>query len=203
MYTSGFICDTQAALHAWIIVACIYQYVFFCSRRIPGKIDNSFVPVVLSMTKSNLGCSWLGGSIIHAFINIYKVTLGSFDRSHTLVPNCSPLILSNLFCVIWGVCVAVRSAVAMACPKDFPPIFIQNDNIKWKYFPRYWPFVRGIHRSPVNSPHKGQWRGTLIFSLICTWTNGWVNNRDAGDLRRHRTLYDVIVKTSWILSIIG
>ena len=34
-------------------------------------------------------------------------------------------------------------------------------------FPRYWSFVRGIHRSPVNSPHKGQWRGTLMFSLIC------------------------------------
>ena len=30
-----------------------------------------------------------------------------------------------------------------------------DDVIKWKHFPRYWPFVRGIHRSPVNSPHKG------------------------------------------------
>ena len=36
-----------------------------------------------------------------------------------------------------------------------------DDVIKWKHFPRYWPFVRGIHRSPVNSPHKGQWRGTF------------------------------------------
>ena len=34
----------------------------------------------------------------------------------------------------------------------------------------YWPFVRGIHRSSVNSPHKCQWRGALIFSLICAWT---------------------------------
>ena len=47
--------------------------------------------------------------------------------------------------------------------------------------PHYWPFVRGIHRSPVNSPHRGQWRGALVFSLICAWTNGWVNSRDAGD----------------------
>ena len=46
-----------------------------------------------------------------------------------------------------------------------------------------------------NSPHKGQWRGTLMFSLICAWTNGWVNNRDAGDLRRHRDPYDVTVMT--------
>ena len=38
-----------------------------------------------------------------------------------------------------------------------------DDVIKWKYFPRYWPFVRGIHRSPVNSPHKGQRGGALMF----------------------------------------
>ena len=46
---------------------------------------------------------------------------------------------------------------------------------------------------PVNSPHRGQWRGALMFSLICVWLNGWVNNREAGDLRRHRGHYDVIV----------
>ena len=60
-------------------------------------------------------------------------------------------------------------------------------------FPRYWPFVWGIHRSPVNSPHKVQWRGALMFSLICAWINGWVNSREAGDLRPHRTHYDVTV----------
>ena len=46
---------------------------------------------------------------------------------------------------------------------------------------------------PVNSPHKGQWRGALMFTLICARINGWVNNREAGDLRRHRCHYDVIV----------
>ena len=71
--------------------------------------------------------------------------------------------------------------------------YIHDDVIKWKHFPRYWPFVRGVHRSPVNSPHKGQWRGALMFSLICARMNGWVNNGEAGDLRRHRTHYDVIV----------
>ena len=71
-----------------------------------------------------------------------------------------------------------------------------DDVIKWKQFPRYWPFVRGIHRSPVNSPHKGQWRGVLMFSLICARINGWVNNREAGDLRRYRCHYDVIVMSS-------
>ena len=61
------------------------------------------------------------------------------------------------------------------------------------HFPRYGPFVRGIHRSPVNSPHKGQWHVALVFSLICIWTNSWVNNWDVGDLRHHHTHYDVIV----------
>ena len=66
-----------------------------------------------------------------------------------------------------------------------------DDVIKWKHFPRYWPFVRETHRSPVNSPHKGQWRGALMSSLICASMNDWVNNREAGDLRRHRTHFDV------------
>ena len=74
-----------------------------------------------------------------------------------------------------------------------PVIPIHDDVIKWKHFPRYWPFVRGIHRWPVNSPHKGQWRGDLMFSLICAWINDWVNNREAGDLRRHLAHYDVTV----------
>ena len=69
--------------------------------------------------------------------------------------------------------------------------------IKWKYFPRYWAFVRGIHLSPVNSPHKGQWRGALIVSLICVWTNDWIHNRYAGDLRHHRTYYRVTGMWLW------
>ena len=70
---------------------------------------------------------------------------------------------------------------------------LHDDVVKWKYFPRYWPFVRIIHRSPVNYPHKGQWRGVLMFSLICAWINGRVNNGEADDLRPHRSLYDVTV----------
>ena len=58
-----------------------------------------------------------------------------------------------------------------------------DDVIKWKHYPRYWPFARGIHRYPLNSPRKGHWRGAFMFSLIFAWTNGWVNTRNAGDLR--------------------
>ena len=64
-----------------------------------------------------------------------------------------------------------------------------DDVIKWKHF-------------PVNSPHKGQWRGALMLSFTCVWINGWVNNREAGDLRRHRAHYDVIVMNYKITYII-
>ena len=87
---------------------------------------------------------------------------------------------------------------------------VQRPMMTLSNFPRYWPFMRGIHRSPVDCHHKGQWRGALMFSLICSWTNGWANNRDAGDLRRHHAYYDVTLNTSsthlspwWMPSLFG
>ena len=60
--------------------------------------------------------------------------------------------------------------------------------------------MQGIHRSPVNSPHRVQWRRALMFTLIFAWTNNWVNNRDAGDLRHDRAHYDVTVMVrDWAL----
>ena len=72
-----------------------------------------------------------------------------------------------------------------------------DDFIKWKHFSRYWTFVCGIH-GPVNSPHRGQLRGALIFSLI--WTKGWVNNRDVGDLTHCVHNHVIIMKrhSIWI-----
>ena len=56
------------------------------------------------------------------------------------------------------------------------------------------PLWREFAGRPGNPrTHKGQWRGALIFSLICAWINGWVNNRETDDLRRHRAHYDVIL----------
>ena len=68
-----------------------------------------------------------------------------------------------------------------------------DDVIKWKLFPRYWPFARWIHRSPVNSPHKGQGHGALMFSLIWAWMNkplskqlwGWWFETPSRSLWRH------------------
>ena len=75
-----------------------------------------------------------------------------------------------------------------------------DDVIKWNHVLCYWPFVGGIHRASVSSPHKGQWRGALMISLICAWTNGYENNQDTGDLRRHRAHYGVTEMTILTLS---
>ena len=65
-----------------------------------------------------------------------------------------------------------------------------DDVIKWKQFPRYCPFVQGIHRSPVDSPHKGivTWTFDVLLSVRTNcWTKTWL----AGNLTRrggHLTL---------------
>ena len=67
-----------------------------------------------------------------------------------------------------------------------------DDVIKWKHFPRYWSFVREIHRSPLNSAHKSQWGGFLMFSLICALNKhlskhswGWWFKTPSRSLWRH------------------
>ena len=103
-----------------------------------------------------------------------------------LLSHCSPL--GKLGSYPWNL--PVPDQQVMVSGSDLTKCQCTHDDVsKWNYFPRYWP----IHRSPVNSPHKGQWRGALIFSLICAWINGWVNNRKAGALRHYRAHYDVTV----------
>ena len=98
--------------------------------------------------------------------------------------------------ITWTITDVCRIYTPSSC--TFCVYCYHDDVIKWKYFLRYWPFVRGIHRSPVNSSHKGQWRGAFMFSLICARLNGWVNNCEAGDLRRICSHYDVTVMLSGI-----
>ena len=102
---------------------------------------------------------------------------------------------------IWTAYYALFVCHSTTTPKSTDTnVLTHDDVIKWKHFPRYWPFVREIHRSPVNFPHKGEWRGALMFALICVWINGWVNNREAGDLRRYRGHYDVIVMITRVIN---
>ena len=89
---------------------------------------------------------------------------------------------------------------------------------RWKTNPGYiytWGFTWWRHQMETfsallaicagNSPVTGkfpalcQWGGALMFSLICAWMNGWANNREDGDLRCHRTHYDVIVMSTAVI----
>ena len=117
------------------------------------------------------------------------------------------MVTTITFQVIHGCSVSFKmTSASVNCKRyysDLPVSVLKHqehdDVIKWKHFPRYCPFVRGIHRLPVNSRHKGRWRGVLMFSLICAWTNASANNREAGDLRRYRAHYDAIVM-DWPIS---
>ena len=64
---------------------------------------------------------------------------------------------------------------------------------QWNHIPRYRPFVMGIHRSPVDSLHKGPVTRTALFSLVFISTKCWINRRAARDLRRHGAHCHVIV----------
>ena len=130
-------------------------------------------------------------------LSLFQVCVDKHNTPHEsckLFVLCSVLLRLTYFGLVSYIRVVGNKAhipkwimCALHCP------CYHDDVIKWKHFPRYWPFVQGIHQSPVNSPHKGQWHGASVFSLICAWTNGWVSNRDTGDLRRHHAHYDVPV----------
>ena len=80
---------------------------------------------------------------------------------------------------------------------------IHGHVIKWPHFLRYWSLVRGNHRLPVNSNTKASDADLWMFSLIWALINGWVNNREAGDLRRHRAHYGVSIMWFICLRYIG
>ena len=124
------------------------------------------------------------------FCPICSGLTANWDQRQTRLPTCS---ISHEICTRFVVILLCVSTKFLQNPCHPLSHILHDDVIKWKFFSRYWPFVQGIHRSSVNSPHKGQWCGGLMFSLICAWINGWVNNREAGDLRRHRAHCDVTV----------
>ena len=122
---------------------------------------------------------------IHSQWPKYTVSLG-YINFFPIVENC--LIFCYLVICRISLYVDILSILQNFFPSEiskcphwvvWPPViatsYWHDDVIKWKHFPRYWPFVRGIHRSPVNSPHKGQWRRALMFSSICASINVWVN----------------------------
>ena len=138
--------------------------------------------------------SWLIPVINLRSQNLRRVWIATLGALYQNLSNSIGTSLSDLLqkiLIVWSIIKLNLSTITPSI--HYKTAIYHDDVIKRKHFPRYWPFVRGIHRSPVNSPHKGQWRGALMFSLICVWINGWVNNRDAGDWRRYRAHHGVIV----------
>ena len=114
------------------------------------------------------------------------------------IPFCADYCKETMIESNWDSNRTPRHSILM-CLHPLPPIcglftqFIMLASSSGNISLRYWSFVRGNHRSPLNSPHKGQWSGALMFSFISAWTNGWVNNRDPGDLRHDHAYHDVTV----------
>ena len=124
-----------------------YSMLFECyilTYFLPWDVWYCFHLMILNKTKQS--CAY--------FLEVYV-----YRPSRLFIKKIPIFLISHLGIRAWDGC---RS------------VLVHDDVIKCKHFSRYWPFVRGIHRSPVNSQHKGQWRGALIFSLICVWINGWV-----------------------------
>ena len=145
-------------------------------------------------------------------INCWAIHLRYFKHEAELDPFSDDLLLVKIWLMMYfsviGNTVLISFRVVWYCLiypyHDFISLAWHDDVIKWKHFSCYWPFVRGTRRSLVNSAHKGQWRGALMFPLICAWLSSWVNNGEAGDLRRHRAHYDVIamgaiIRQPWCL----
>ena len=127
------------------------------------------------------------------------LTLPNFRNCYTLVVTVAIVLIKVNMIRLNKICLRAYWGNYTRGPYQYKDaaLLVYDDVIKWKHLPRYWSFGRGIDRSPVNSPHKGQWSGALMFSLICAWKNGGVNNHKAGDLRCNRAHYDVSVML-WI-----
>ena len=107
----------------------------------------------------------------------------------------------HLMMVVWNPALEPRRnrdvSSAFAAPADCLPPLGGKVLAWWRHqmeaFSTSLALCEGNPPVTGGFPHKDQWRGALMFSLICSWSNGWANNQDAGDLRRHCAHYDVTV----------
>ena len=123
----------------------------------------------------------------------YKDPNPGYDRLYVIVPS---TCRSNRFLLRLGlVSVKHNEENGNTCDQSHISIYAIEHITRWRHQMETFSTLLAIcaGNSPVNSPHKAQWRGALMFSLICVWINGWANIREVGDLRRYRAQYDVIV----------
>ena len=176
---------------------------------IDGLVQGRRNPSALAMTL-RLSCTIMGtNAIITVAADIKHLTVLGHQQTQRRVHGIFPAWTNNdfdkylLLRCHFSTWLTRSHKILQATLRVFISTLSHDDVIKWKHFPRYWTFVRRIHRWPMNCPHKGQWRGALVFSLMCAWINGWVNNGEAGDLRRTpsrplcRELVCITVKWTW------
>ena len=96
------------------------------------------------------------------------------------VLKCCSKCVYNVHLFIWSLFQRASCCLTIVCIRIFKTFYFMMTSSNENIFPRYWPFVRGIHWLPVNSPHKGHWRGALMFSLISARINDWVNKQSWG-----------------------
>ena len=162
------------------------------SQYLPGACESSkqFVRMMVTVTRARRKCIGLGHvepSPVAAFPTKDAVCLTSYLLKRRILDH-------------WYRRQTNKTIVAASCQITwaFGINTVHIHSTWWRHQMEtfYSLLALCVGNSPVNSPHKGQWRGVFIFSLICAWINGWVNNREAGDMRHHHAHYDVIVMMS-------
>ena len=139
-----------------------------------------------------------------AFIKLYRYQYSSWTQNRSS--------LHHIFATILNILSNLQNhSNLLHIIRPSLPVFPgEIDSLVWNLFSVTWwrhqmetfsVLLALCACNTVNFPHKGQWRRALVFSLICAWINGCVNNREAGDLRRHRAYYDFIVMYDMIFCI--
>ena len=119
-------------------------------------------------------------------------------------------ILSAL-CLLMAWCFSTRTSVATVLSRhlcisnclgglcDIWNVFVTSpEHLQWwrhkiETFSALLAICAGNSPVPVEFPTQRPVTRSFVFTLICARINGWVNNHEAGDLRRHCAHYDIIV----------
>ena len=170
---------SNVAQHSWIPVVAKFHIQIKKYSNISMYIDIRLFTwrllhiLWIMIGRCNLELDWIPASSTGRNSSGGNICIKSYTRMYTPTPSRVSGSVSLVVLDYGFLAVAIMSV--SNCSKELT--LDHDDVIKWKHCPRYWHFVRGIHRSPLNSPHKGQWRGALIFPLICAWINVSVNSR--------------------------
>ena len=132
---------------------CVYQFTHSDEDLLEAWLlqGSHYLEEVQEVTPEVSKCHGISSDTLKHWRLIYVTLLKFINRRSSLEEDKCGFAISTVHADSLA-----SSGAEMACPGS---VMFHDDVIKWKHFPRYWPFVRGIHRSPVNSPHKSQWRG--------------------------------------------